>query len=326
MALIDGVSPGQYIFKWLDDELLPMLSNSVAGFMQIISPVMGAAVLLWFVIWAWRYIREEQPMTDLLLRFFILSSVAFFAFTAPYFVDTIIPMVNNIPFDLAKPFINGGSGAGSSGELVNAADQLAKDNLELIEDLWEDAELVSWGGIDLNNLRNLSFATLVIGLLGTAYAAIGLFFIVVAKLMVNVILAIGPMFIASAFFGATKNYFTLWVNQLVNYILLATLIAVVFSIQITLVQDLTSLDDGFFPMDRVAKLLVVYIIAIATLVSVPTLASSLSGGMGINGLVGNTAQTAMSGGRGMGQAGKALGGFGGRAMSGNSLGGTKRPG
>lgn len=325
--LIDTTTPGQYVFDWLDNEMLPELASNVAGFMQVISPVMGAAVITWFVIWAWRYIREEQPITDLLWRFFVLSSVCFFAFTAPYYADTLIPMVNNIPFDLSEPFISGGADS-----LQNAADDLIAENTEIIGEMWDRAKFVSWSGVDLNNFANVSYASVVVGILGNLYAGIGLFFLVIAKLMINVLLAIGPAFIAAAFFAATRTYFSLWVNQVVNYIVLTTLFAVIFSIQLSLITDLVTITDGRLPPDRVNKIFVVYIISLATLFAVPVLASSLSGGMGLNGLIGNTAQTVMSMGRPGAAMGRMAGGMmGGRNagnLSGNRMGGGKmnRPG
>lgn len=325
--LIDTTTPGQYVFDWLDNEMLPELASNVAGFMQVISPVMGAAVITWFVIWAWRFIREEQPITDLLWRFFVLSAVCFFAFTAPYYADTLIPMVNNIPFDLSEPFISGGADS-----LQNAADDLISENTEMIGDMWERAQFVSWSGVDLNNFANVSYASVVVGVLGNIYAGIGLFFMIIAKLMVNVLLAIGPAFIAAAFFPATRTYFSLWVNQVVNYLVLATLFAVIFSIQLSLITDLVTITDGKLPPDRVNKIFVVYIISLATLFAVPVLASSLSGGMGLNGLIGNTAQTVMSMARPGATMGRMAGGMmGGRSagnLSGNRMGGGKmnRPG
>lgn len=326
MALIDTTTPGQYVFDWLDNEMLPQLSSSVAAFMQTISPVMGAGVITWFVLWAWRYIREEQPITDLLWRFFVLSCVCFFAFTAPYYSSTIIPMVNNIPFDLSEPFISGGADT-----LQNAADDLIAENTAIIGEMWDRAKFVSWSGVDLNNFMNVTYATLIVGVLGNLYAGIGLFFMVVAKLMINVLLAVGPAFIAAAFFPATRNYFTLWVNQVVNYIVLATLFAVVFSIQLSLINDLISLNDGRLPPGRVDKIFVVYVISLATLFAVPVLASSLSGGMGLNGLVGNTAQTVMAMGRPGAAAARMMGSMGSKgagSLSGNRMGSSSmnRPG
>ncbi|REC93325.1 type IV secretion system protein [Kushneria indalinina] len=312
MAAIDTTTPGAYVFDWLDNELLPMLANSVGGLMQAISPVMGAAVITWFVLWAWRYIREQQPITDLLYKFFVLASVCFFAFSAPYYANTIIPMVNNLPFDLSEPFI------GSGQDIQNAADNLINENSQIIKRMWDKAKFVSWSGVDLNNFANVTYATLIVGVLGNVYAAIGLFFMVVAKLMVNVLLAIGPAFIACAFFPAVRNYFNLWINQVVNYVILATIFAVIFSIQLTLINDLVQFDDGKLPPDRIDKIMVVYIIALATLTAIPMIASSLSGGMGLNGLVGNTVSTVMSmvnpaaaATRGLGKMAGGLGGGGG---------------
>lgn len=317
---LSSMSVGELVFDWLDNTLQPILAGGIADFARLISPVMGSAVITWFVVWAWRYIREEQPITDLIWRFFLLSIVCFFAFSAPYYANTIIPMVNSIPTDLSSAFISGGG----NGSLQNIADEMMKSNRDVVNKLWDEASFGSITGIDFDNLANVTAATVVIGGLGTLYVGIGLLLMLVAKLMLNVILALGPAFIAAAFFPALRNYFTHWINQLVNYTVLTTLIAVVFSGQLTLISDLAILTpEGNLPPDRVDKLAVLYIISIATLVLIPSLASSLSGGMGLNGLVGNTAQTVMAMAKPTAAAGRMLGNMGGNkgpsAMSGNSI-------
>ena len=317
---LSSMSAGELLFDWLDNTLQPTLAGGIADFARLISPVMGSAVITWFVVWAVRYIREEQPITDLIWRFFVLSTVCFFAFSAPYYANTIVPMVNSIPTDLSSAFVSGGDGE----SLQNIADEITQSNRDTIDRVWGEASFASITGLDFDNLANVTFATVIIGGAGTVYVAIGILIMLVAKLMLNVTLALGPAFIAAAFFPATRTYFSLWVNQLVNYMILATLVAVVFSGQLALISDLTILtDDGTLPPDRVDKLAILYIISIATLVLIPPLASSLSGGMGLNGLVGNTAQTVMAMARPTAAVGRMLGNMGGNkgpsAMSGNSI-------
>lgn len=287
---MENLMPGQYLFGWLDNTLIPMLGGSVAQLVTLISPVMGAAVILSFVLWAIRYVKEEMPIMDIVWRHFVLMAVCFFGMNASYYVSTIVPLVNGIPDDIATAF----SQSSTQGEVGGIIDGMILDDAQLIQQIWSETKTITFTGIKIDNIFNATRATIIISGLGGIYIALSFFLIFVAKLMVNVILAIGPIFILCAFFAPTRNYFTLWVNQLVNYMLLSILFAVVFSVQHTLVQDIVDIDpDTGGLTDLVAaQLLVIYLVCIGTIIIIPVLASSLSGGMGLNGVIGSTANSA----------------------------------
>lgn len=130
--------PGEYLFGWLDDTLIPKLGGSVANLIVLISPVMGAAVILSFVLWAFRYIKEQMPLTDLLWRHFVLMAVCFFGLNASYYVSDIIPMVNSIPQDIAGAFSDSSSQA-SAGTIV---DNMITHDADLIKKYGQKPELL----------------------------------------------------------------------------------------------------------------------------------------------------------------------------------------
>lgn len=280
-------TPATNLFGWLDKTMLPTLANGVAHLAQTIAPLMQTAITLYFVIWCVRIIKDDSQdkmFNDLLWHFFTLSFVTFFAFNSKYYVSHIIPMVNDIPSELAKVF------SGSEGKsLVNAIDDAFVQNTEIIGDMWSKTRTVSWSGISVSNIMMAIRASVVIEVLGDIYIAIGLLIAMISKLMVNVILALGPIYICAAFFPSTRQYFTLWVNQLVNYMLLTMLISIVFVIQLTITNGIVEPDgDGNLSPFVIGSLAILYIVCLGTIVVIPVLASSLSGGMGLNGLVGNT--------------------------------------
>lgn len=286
---MENLMPGEYLFGWLDDTLIPKLGGSVANLIVLISPVMGAAVILSFVLWAFRYIKEQMPLTDLLWRHFVLMAVCFFGLNASYYVSDIIPMVNSIPQDIAGAFSDSSSQA-SAGTIV---DNMITHDADLIKKIWTETRTITWSGIKVDNIFNAARATFLISGLGGIYIALSFFLIFISTLMVNVILSIGPIFILCAFFAPTRNYFTLWVNQLVNYMLLSILFAVIFAVQHTLVSDIVQIDPDTGGVNDLAaaQLAVIYIVCLGTILIIPVLASSLSGGMGLNGVIGGTANT-----------------------------------
>ena len=276
------------LFGWLDDTMVPMLSGSLERLVELITAPIGAAVILSFVLWAMRYIKEQQPITDLIWEYFKLVVVMSFALNAAYFSSTIIPMVNGIPEDIAFAFSENSENA------ENIIDSMIGNISNTISSIWAETKTITWSGIKVDNIVNGVFATVVVGGMGGIYVGLSLLVLFVAKLVINVILALGPIFIACAFFSSTRNYFTLWINQLVNYMLLAVLFSVMFAVQHALISDIVTVDPeiGGLSDDALIKMFVTYLVSIGTIAVIPTIASSLSGGMGLNGIVGGTGNVA----------------------------------
>ena len=284
----ENVDVAARLFGWLDHTMVPMLSGSLERLVELITAPIGAAVMLSFVLWAMRYIKENQPITDLIWEYFKLVVVMSFALNAAYFSSTIIPMVNGIPEDIAFAFSENSENA------ENIIDSMIGNISATISSIWAETKTVTWSGIKVDNIVNGVFATVVVGGMGGIYVGLSLLVLFVAKLVINVILALGPIFIACAFFSSTRNYFTLWINQLVNYMLLAVLFSVMFAVQHALISDIVTVDPevGGLTDDALIKMFVTYLVSIGTIAVIPTLASSLSGGMGLNGVVGGTGNVA----------------------------------
>ncbi|WP_193067751.1 type IV secretion system protein [Halomonas sp. 3D7M] len=275
-------------FDWIDDTMLPLLGGGVADLVTIVTAVAGPAVVLYFVVWAIRQINEERPYTELIWEFFRLSAIMSFGLNAGFFTGTVLPLLTSAPEAVAGAF------SGGAGTTANVLDGMLTNISETISKMWENASFVKWNGVDINTFMNVVRASIVIGVMGGIYVAISLLVLFVAKLVVSVILALGPIFVVCAFFKSTRNYFSLWVNQLVNYMLLFALFSMLFSLQQALISDIVILDseDLSLPDHKVLIIFVVYLVSIGTITVIPTLASSLSGGVGLNGVVGSTAGAA----------------------------------
>lgn len=276
------------LFDWIDDVMVPMLGGGVANLVTITSAVAGPAVVLYFVVWAIRQINDERPYTELVWEFFKLCAVMSFALNADFFTGTVIPIINGVPQQIAAAF----SGAESTTHLL---DEMIVNLNEQRAAIWEKTEVVGFMKIDVGALIGAGSAMLIVYFLGGIYVALATLVLFVAKLVVMVIVALGPIFVVCAFFKATNNFFTLWVNQLVNYMLLFVIFSIIFTVQATLVQGVIGLPPEDKMSDpKLTALFLTYIVAIGTITIIPMLASSLSGGVGLNGVVGGTAAAATS--------------------------------
>lgn len=276
------------LFDWIDNVMIPMLGGGVANLVTLASMVAGPAVVLYFVVWAIRQINDERPYTELMWQFFKLCSVMSFGLNADFFTGTVISIVNDVPQEIAAAF----SGAEST---TNLLDQMINNLNEQRAEIWDKTEVLKFMSIDMGALIGAGLAILIVYVLGGIYVALATLVLFVAKLVVMVIVALGPIFVVCAFFKATNNFFTLWVNQLVNYMLLFVIFSMVFTVQATIVQEVVMMDPiGRMSDPKLTALFMTYIVAIGTITIIPMLASSLSGGVGLNGVVGGTATAATS--------------------------------
>lgn len=278
---MDQFSVGM-LFDWIDETMVPMLSGGIAQLIGLVTLVAAPAVVVYFIVWAIRQLNDERPYTELVWVFFKLSVVMSFALNADFFSGTVIPIINNVPQQIAAAF----SGAENTTHLL---DQMISNINDQREQIWEKTEVVKFMSIDVGALIAAIFAMIIIFVLGGIYVGLATLVLFIANLMVMVIVALGPIFVVCAFFKATSNFFTLWLNQLINYMLLFVIFSLVFTVQSTLVQSVIDLS----PTDRMTDpklmaLALTYIVAIGTITIIPMLASSLSGGIGLNGVVGGT--------------------------------------
>ncbi len=126
------------------------------------------------------------------------------------------------------------------------------------------------------------FVTLVFGFMLALVFAYATFLIVLAKIAIAVLVALGPLFILALMFDTTKRMFESWLQQCINYFLIIVLTVAVMGFLTTMFKSLyanipaeqASLSFGTF-----GSLFFVFIIAFLVLSQVMSIASGLAGGM-----------------------------------------------
>lgn len=301
-----------------------VLPNIMGGIGEVFAASIGLYLVVVLLSYMWTGQASQLPIMDLFKRFFFMALVCAFAFNGDNYIAWVKEPVLSIPNDIASFFSSSGETSAST------IDTMMNNNLNTLFE--------TWGIIGQTKFWNLSFmlifevivASIVILVLGTVYVILAFSYLMVAKVLINVLLIIGPIFIAFSLFSATKEYFMKWVGQLLNYIFLVVIFTAVFTFLNEALMMVISSHEGVKTIGAagledslILKLLFMYLLFIAVIMAVPTLASSLTGGVGISPF-GQVAQLATAGKAGML---KALGG--GRALSGllnrgsGSIGGGK---
>ena len=107
-------------------------------------------------------------------------------------------------------------------------------------------------------------------------------YIILAKLALGILVAIGPLFIAAALFPASRDFFKNWTGQCLNYAFLVMLFSFAAQIEIAMVDSMIPQNMTLSALFEVNLVCAVFILVS---LSLPSLASALAGGIGISSMV-----------------------------------------
>lgn len=214
----------------------------------------------------------ELEMRDLLRRlalpgFLVTFVLAYGSVYQTWFVQPFM----EIPNHLASLIAVGNQGGG--GSLASLVDDLWKRLWEVINAIWQNGEGFTYPAI-------IIFVTLIVSL-PTIFLITAL--IMLAKIAIAVLLAVGPLFIIAMLFGPTRRLFETWLQQLMAFAVLQVLLGAIggliyrlanaYSQAVNVHSNLTFYD--------LSGLLLVYGVSFILLTMIPGIAQSIGGGMGM---------------------------------------------
>jgi len=115
-------------------------------------------------------------------------------------------------------------------------------------------------------------------IVGALAAALGFGVVMVAKVALALLVALGPIFVACALFDASRRFFFGWLSQAVNYVVLFDLIITVFQMILSLVADRWGAIDGQDPMAAGLLFMALCLLAAIFFLQTPAIAAGIAGG------------------------------------------------
>ena len=109
-------------------------------------------------------------------------------------------------------------------------------------------------------------------------AALGFAILLLAKLALALLIALGPIFVACALFSATRRFFFGWLAQAVNYLILFALILAVLQLVLALVAGQWSKIEGGDPVSGGLVFVALCLLAMIFFLQTPTIAAGIAGG------------------------------------------------
>lgn len=266
--------------KTVTDIVESGVANNASALAKAVSPLIFACVALYLVFLAYKYVvtnRDGEMLTEALKTITALTIVGVFTYSSDYYSTYVIPFVLK------------------SGQEISAAMLGVQDTPSSVDAMWVTISgtmeaflndtLPQMGTWDIAE-KFFVYAIYGIGYVGglilVYYATI---FICISTFMIGIALSAGVLFISFSLFPSTRGMFSAWCGSCLNYILLNVFYTISFSFLISFIETKIPKSAADMSISTVSMLLLTIVISIYLIEQIGTLCSTLTGGVGINGLV-----------------------------------------
>lgn len=265
------------VFGKVDTAILETLGGGIANLMSIVSPILlsGFTVYLLFLFVSYWTANLEDTAIDLFkkgMAWFVILSLALNIAT---YNEYITPTVMGLG-DMLSKGLNGQANASVLDTMSNSMVDIVTKN----QDEANKLPITSVGRFIMIIIYN---AIIIISF--SVFLVVSASYILLAKVFLGILALIGPLFISLALFPATRQYFTAWVNQVVNYGLLLFLMNITASFMIKIFGEVINFSSIEYPVSNTFLIGVVLLsfMFFVILLKLPELASGLAGGITADG-------------------------------------------
>jgi type IV secretion system protein VirB6 len=256
----------QPAYTFIDGKLDTFLNADASNVIAAVAGPMRAALVLYVLLYGFAILRGaiSEPIVDFAIRSLKLAFIYMLATTVAYSNWVTTPLFHTMPDALTQAL--GGSTATDPG---TAFDQFFARACYLGEKISQSASLANPAPY------LVAGAAYVIGALA---AALGFGIVIVAKVTLALLVALGPIFIACSLFDASRRFFFGWLSQAVNYLVLMALIIAVIQMILSLVSDQWGQIDGQDPTAGGLIFIALCILGAIFFLQTPAIAAGIAGG------------------------------------------------
>ena len=254
---------------FIDGQLDVFLNARASAAMAEVSGPLRAALVLYVLLYGIAILRGaiSEPIMDFAVRSVKLALIYTLATTAAYSSFVTEPLFHGLPDTLARA-----SGGETVGDVGAAFDQFFARAAYLADKIGKTAtplNLLPW------------IVAAVVCVVGALAAAVGFGVVMIAKVALALLVALGPIFIACALFEATRRYFFGWLSQAINYLILLALILTVFQLVLSLVDQQWGQIDSGDPMIGGLLFIALCLLGAIFFLQTPAIAAGIAGGASV---------------------------------------------
>lgn len=241
-----------------------------------VAPVITPALTLSFVAFCLLIMRGavDVPVGEFLQKCLRVAIITSFAVSGGYYQTQIASILIELPNDMASAIVGGPSGA----NIGNIIDRAAGAGFDVAGEAFEQGGFLSSDGLmfGLFGIFVVLSTALVVG--------IGAALVILAKMGLYIMAGLGPMFIFALLFPPTAKLFESWISQVISFTLLVVVFAASFMFLIDIYMSYMTdmrLDGTQNVSYALGGSAILSIGIIVVLMQLPSIASSLSQGVGL---------------------------------------------
>ncbi len=271
-------------WAWLNGQLATYIGDNTARLAAVLEPAIVTLATIYVMAWGYLHLtgKIDEPVVTGLKRILVMSLILGVGLRLWLYNTLIVDTFYNAPAQLAAA-------------MVGSADPVGT-----IDAIWDSGGAVAgtlWTRAGVGFYIAGAVVWCLVGLL-CVYA---MFLIALSTIALAVLLALGPLFIGSLFFDATKRFFAAWMAQLANYALITVLTVMVAALLLRVVQSYaaqTAARGAAILTVDALNMMLMAVLVFLLLRQVMPIASGLAGGASLNSF-GVVSRTLASPGRGM---------------------------
>lgn len=254
----------------------PIVSNATA-IGSAIKPLVMSCFGLYVLFLVYKvYTNRDFIVEEMMNAMLLFAVVGAFTFGGRYYYEFVIPFVQNSGDEISSALLNGSSSLSAVDTVYEIFEQPQETLRARLNNIaWDETYIGTWLEIAPDR-----FALWLSQSIFTLLIAINL---LIAKVMVTLLLSVGIIFFCFAAFPVTRGLFTSFTGLALHYILLNIMYSVAATIAASVIKSTTLGGASTFELiGGSATVLMSTIIITLAINQIPTLVSTLTGGIGIS--------------------------------------------
>lgn len=235
MAAYTGESSNflSHTFEVVNTALNNFVTNFSANIASEIAPIVGLGLTLSFIIVGIMAVRGllDRPFQEVAWKMFIFGIITSIALTSAVYQQYIIDVFLTLPDELITSVIANNL----SGQNVVTGQNAA----QAIEQLYSAGSYNA--GLYFNEAGMTNLPPILYGCMvwpGTVMCVLmGALWLFISKIVLSLMLAVGPIFIVALCWQNTRQYFFSWLNVVLNTVITTIFVIAVFAIFSSIFQE-----------------------------------------------------------------------------------------
>ncbi len=265
----------QSIFHMVDKALDNYVQQGSARLIEFLVPIFTSMMIIWIAIWGYSMMmgKSEAPLQEGFFRILRIGFIMTLGLTVGRYNHTVVTFLSETPQTIAAILSDG-----HNQDAASLLDHLFSQIFVLADNAWRQ------GGVMDGNF-GMYFLAIAVLLIGSCLTLIVAFFILLSKVMVSILLAIGPAFFVLLLFQATQRFFESWLGMVLNFgfILLLGVASgqLMTSVATSYLTQIANNHSAITTLSDSSMLCVVLGLCILVMKQIPAMAAALGGGVAI---------------------------------------------